>query len=62
MIKQKKSDDLTSKYEEVPRKAESDDKTTIKIKNNITPYVYPSLDKEIEIDNRVHFFESSLAS
>lgn len=47
MIKQKKSDDLTSKYEEIPQKNESDDKIHIKIKNNITPYVYPSLEKEI---------------
>ncbi len=34
----------------------------LKIKNNITPFIDPELDKEITVDNRVHFFETSLAS
>jgi hypothetical protein len=64
MIRKKKSDDnIQAKHDFVIEKeATKSSDVVLKIKNNITPFIDPELDKEITIDNRVHFFETSLAS
>ena len=64
MIRKKKSDDnIQSKHDFVLEKeVNTNNDIVLKIKNNITPYIDTELDNEIVIDNRVHFFETSLAS
>ena len=64
MIKKKKSDEnISSKPDHIfEKEITKNDQIVLKIKNNITPFVDEELKKEIEVDNRVHFFETSLAS
>ncbi len=64
MIRQKKSDDLADSKPDfsVEKETHKTDEIVFKIKNNITPYMDGHLEKEILVDNRVHFFEMSLAS